>query len=106
MSGIEWWRRVVLDAELDCLGGRLTRNLRYDAESEIDPRGDASCGDDVAVLYDPCFLVCRPDERQEIGISPMRRRPPPFEQACDTETNAPVETEVTYLETRACRPTN
>src|SRR6266540_3194806 len=84
MSRIEWWRWVVLDAELDCLGGRLARNLRYDTESKIDPRSDASCGDHMAVFYDPCFLVCRPDEGQEIGISPMCRHPSPLEQARNT----------------------
>ena len=85
MSRIERWRWVVLDAELDCLGGRLARNLRYDTESKIDPRSDASCGDHMAVFYDPCFLVCRPDERQEIGIGPMCRHPSPLEQSGNTE---------------------
>ncbi len=36
MPRVEWWRRVILDAELDCLGSRLTRNLRYDSQTEID----------------------------------------------------------------------
>jgi hypothetical protein len=48
MARIEWWRGVVLDAQLDFPGRRLARNLRYDAETKIDPRGHASRGDLVA----------------------------------------------------------
>ena len=85
MSRIEWWRWVVLDAQLDCLGRRFTRNLGYDGQAKINTRGDTSCGDHIAVLYDPCSLVRRPDQRQEIGIGPMRRRPSALEQSCNAE---------------------
>jgi hypothetical protein len=49
------------------------------------PRGHSSRSDYVAVFYDPCLLVSRPDERQEIGISPMRGDPSPLEQSRNTE---------------------
>jgi hypothetical protein len=38
MAGIEWRRRVILDAELNRPGGHLTCNLRYDTQTEIDTR--------------------------------------------------------------------
>ena len=63
MAGIEWRRRVILDAELNRPGGHLTCDLRYDTQTEIDTRGDASRRDEVAVLHDPGLLVRRPDQK-------------------------------------------
>src|SRR5262249_56144325 len=80
MAAMEGRLRVVFDPELDCLRGGLARDLRDDAQPEIDARGDASGGDQVAVSHHPGLLVGRPDERQEIRKGPMRRRPTAPEQ--------------------------
>jgi hypothetical protein len=80
VARIEGRRGVVLDAELDRLRGRVAGERGDDAQPEIDARGDAARGDHVAVADDPGLLVRRPDERQEVGVGPMRRRPPAVEQ--------------------------
>jgi hypothetical protein len=64
MTGIERRRRVVFDAELDCLGSCLAGNFSRDSESKIDAGGDTTRGDHVAVSNDPGFLVGGPEERQ------------------------------------------
>jgi hypothetical protein len=78
-------RRIILDPELDRPRGLLSRDVRYDAQAEINARRHASRGDDVAVFDDPGFLVRGPDQRQQIGKGPMCRRPPPSEQPCGSE---------------------
>ena len=85
MTRIERRRRVVFDAELDCPGGCLAGDFGDDAEPKIDAGADAAGSDHVAVLDDPGLLVRRPDQRQQIGKSPMRRCPPSLEQSGDTQ---------------------
>ena len=64
MSGVEWWRRVVLDPELDRLGSSLPGNFGNNTEAKIDARSDTTCSDHVAISNDPGFLVRGPDKRQ------------------------------------------
>jgi hypothetical protein len=85
MTAIERRRRVILDAELDGLRDRLAGNLGDRTEAEIDARGDAACGDDVAVSHEPGLLVRGSDKGQEIRVGPVRRGTPSAEQAGGTQ---------------------
>src|SRR5262245_13471214 len=71
MATAERWCRIVLDPELDGLGGILAGNLRDEAQAEIDARRYAPRGNDIAVFDDPRLFMGRADKRQEIGKGPM-----------------------------------
>src|SRR5918995_5619632 len=81
VAGIEWRCRVVFDAELYFPGGCLAGDLSGNSERKIDARADTSRSDHVPVLDDPGLLVRRPDERQQIDKSPMRRCPSSLKQS-------------------------
>src|SRR5882762_6361296 len=85
ITGIEGRRRIVFEAELYFPGRCLARNFGGNTERKIDARGDTTRSDHVAVLDDPGLLLRGPDERQQIGKSPMRRCPPSLEQSGDTQ---------------------
>jgi hypothetical protein len=50
-------------------------HVRRVNKAEVDARGDAARGDEVAVLDDPLLLLGRADERQRLGVAPMGGRP-------------------------------
>src|SRR5215470_11476591 len=85
MTSIKRWRRIVFDAELDCLGSSLAGNLGSDSEPKVDAGSDSTRGDHVVVSNDPGLLVGRPNKRQQIGKGPMGRRPSSFEDSSDTQ---------------------
>src|SRR4051812_44572831 len=87
ITGIEWRRRIVFDAELDCPGGCLARDFGGNNKPKIDARTDTSRSEHVAVLDDPGLLVRGPDERQQISKSPMRGCPTSLEQSGDTQVD-------------------
>src|SRR5215469_11955087 len=67
ISGIEWRRRIVFDTELNGPGGRLAGDFRDHAETEVDPRGHAACGNQIAVP-DDSFLPFHASPRPEATI--------------------------------------
>src|SRR5262245_63898971 len=81
MAGVERWRGVVLDAELDRLRPVLAGDLGGDGQTEIDPRRHAAGGDNATVLDHARLLVGGADKRQKIGVGPMRRGAPAPEQS-------------------------
>ena len=77
MAGLEGWRGIVLDRELDGLGDFRAGELRDDAEGEVDSRGDAAAREDVAVAHHPPVSVTGADEGQQVDERPVRGRAAP-----------------------------
>src|SRR5260221_1764557 len=80
-TGIERWRRVVLDAQLNLLGDVLAEELRGNEEGKIDSRRHAAAGNPIAVNDDAlgdrrgakqCELV----ERQPMASRPVAAQQP------------------------------
>jgi hypothetical protein len=85
MTRIKRWRRIVFDAELDCLSGCLAGKFGSNSEPKIDAGSDTTRSDHVAISNNPGPLVRGPNERQQIGKGPMGCCPPSFEQPGDTQ---------------------
>ena len=85
MARIERWSRIVLDAELNCLGGRFTGKLSHDGQAKVDTRCHPTGCNDAAVFDNASPLVDGADERQQIGVCPMGRGSTPLEQSGSTE---------------------
>jgi len=60
---VEWRCRIIFDTELNGAGGSFAGNFGDDAQSEVDPGGDASGRGQIAVFDDSRLLVRRADER-------------------------------------------
>ena len=81
MASIERRGWVVLDPKLDGLRNLWPGHFGDDAECEVDARGDAARGEDMAVADDPTLLVTGADQRQQVYIGPMGRSPAPPQQS-------------------------
>jgi hypothetical protein len=57
MTGIEGWRRVVFDAELNSSSRRLACDFGDDAKPEIDTRGYTTPSNHVAIYHDSCLFM-------------------------------------------------
>src|SRR5580704_14479429 len=106
MTGIKRWRRVVLDAELDCLGNCLAGNFGRDSESKIDAGSDTTRGDHVALsnALASSWVAPTSGSRSVKAQWVVARRP--LSIPATPKMNAPVQTEVTYFAVPACRRTN
>jgi len=85
MAGIKWWRRVIFYAELNSSGRSLACDFGNDAKPKIDACGHTTRRNDVAIFHRSCVFVCGSDERQKIGIGPVRRSPSPLQQTSHTQ---------------------
>src|SRR5712672_330458 len=74
MASVERRIGIVLDAKLDGLRRLSAGDLGDEHQSEVDSRRDAACRDDVPVPNDARLLVRGSDQRQQLRVSPMRRR--------------------------------
>ena len=75
MAGGKWRIRIVFETELDRLSDLSAGNLGGDVETKVDSRCDATGGDHVPVFDHAAFLVRGANERQQLGIGPVRRGP-------------------------------
>ena len=71
---------IVLKAQLDGPGNRLARDVGYHLQAEIDARCDSACGDQIPIPNDTSLFMRRTDQRQQLGVAPVRSRAAAFQQ--------------------------
>ena len=85
MASIEWWRWIILNCKLNCLRDLRSREFGDDPEREVDSRSDPARGKKILVAHNSSFFVRGANQRQEVHIGPVRRRPTPLQQSCCAE---------------------
>jgi hypothetical protein len=74
-AGVEGGRRRVFQVKLDRLGRRLVGQFGSEREAEIDARGHAAAGDQVAVAHHAPLRRDRPEGGEQIVRRPVRSGP-------------------------------
>ena len=74
MTGIHRRGRVVLDRQLDALGGFGAGNLFYNFKREVDAGGDPTACIDISVAHASSLARDRADQGQQMMIGPVRGR--------------------------------
>jgi hypothetical protein len=85
MAAGKWRVVVVFDRQLDRLRDRIAFHPRDQRQREIEPRGYAAAGHDIAILDDTGLFVAGAHEREQMRIAPVRRRAFTLEQPCAAE---------------------
>ena len=81
-AGVEWGSGIVLDLELDLLRRLVTARSPNQLEREIDARGDARRGRELAVDHVPIVRYPDAEARERLARQPVGRCPSTSEHSC------------------------